>query len=201
VKRATLIAVLLAGGIVAAGTWETWVPAAARFGRAIVMEIDKRAHQSRAGGDEGRLQPGGGGLPAAAEQLPHLAPQTISLVLSSSRTGALDPPEVFALAYEAAERGMSALTPAETQELGALRRALLAALSGADRQRLREYDLLRTRRAPLPTENREVLRSFARGARSLPSFARERLQELLGKAIAAALGAPSDAAPLATTTR
>jgi len=201
VKRASLIAVLLAGGIVAAGTWETWVPVAARFGRAIVMEIDKRAHQARTGRDEERSQPGGAPLPAAAEQLPHLAPQTITLVLSSSRTGALDPPEVFALAYEAAERGMSALTPAETQELGALRRALHAALSGADRQRLREYDLLRTRRAPLPTENREVLRSFARGARSLPSFARERLQELLGKAIAGALAVPSDAAPRATTAR
>ena len=46
-----------------------------------------------------------------------------------------------------------------------------------------------------------MLRSFARGARSLPSFARERLQELLGKAIAAALAVPSDAAPRATTAR
>ena len=198
-KRAALIAGLLAGGIVAAGTWETWVPAAARFGRAIVLEIDRRAHQSASSREREGAQPGGDALAPATEQLPHLAPQTITLVMSSSVTGVLDPPEVFARAYDAAERGMSALTPAETQELGALRRAVLAALPAADRQRLREYDLLRARRAPLPTENREVLRSFARGARALPTFARERLQELFGKAIAAELARSSDVAARATT--
>jgi len=200
VKRATLIAGLLAGGIVAGGTWGTWGPAAARFGRAIIMEIDKRARPSASNGNDERPRPSGDPLPAAAAQLPHLAPQTIALVMSGSRT-VLDPPEVFARAYDATERGMSALTSAETQELGGLRHAVLAALSTADRQRLREYDLLRSRRAPLPVENREVLRSFARGARALPSWARERLQELLGKAIAAALAAPPGAAPQVTAAR
>jgi hypothetical protein len=200
-KRAALIAGFLAGGIVAAGTWETWVPVAARFGRAIVMEIDRRAHQSAPSRDEERPQPAADALPAGRDQLPHLAPQTIALVMSSSRSGALDPPEVFARAYDATERGMSALTSAETQELGVLRRAVLAALPAADRQRLREYDLLRGRRAPLPTENREVLRSVARGARALPPWARERLQELLGKAIAAAPAVPSGEVPWATATR
>ncbi len=200
-KRAALIAGLLAGGIVAAGTWETWVPVAARLGRAIVMEIDRRAHQSAPSRDEERPQPAADALPAGRDQLPHLAPQTIALVMSSSRSGALDPPEVFARAYDATERGMSALTSAETQELGVLRRAVLAALPAADRQRLREYDLLRGRRAPLPTENREALRSVARGARALPPWARERLQELLGKAIAAAPAVPSGEVPWATATR
>jgi hypothetical protein len=200
-KRAALIAGLLAGGIVAAGTWETWVPVAARFGRAIVMEIDRRAHQSAPSRDEERPQPAADALPAGRDQLPHLAPQTIALVMSSSRSGPLDPPEVFARAYDATERGMSALTSAETQELDVLRRAVLAALPAADRQRLREYDLLRARRAPLPVENREVLRSVARGARALPPWARERLQELLGKAIAAALAVPPGAAPQVTTAR
>jgi len=200
-KRAALIAGLLAGGIVAAGTWETWVPVAARLGRVIVMEIDRRAHQAAPSRDEERPQPAADALPAGRDQLPHLAPQTIALVMSSSRSGALDPPEVFARAYDATERGMSALTSAETQELGVLRRAVLAALPAADRQRLREYDLLRGRRAPLPTENREALRSVARGARALPPWARERLQELLGKAIAAAPAVPSGEVPWATATR
>jgi len=199
-KRAALIAGFLAGGIVAAGTWETWAPAAARFGRAIMMEIDKRTRPSASSGG-GERPAGGDPLPAAVEQLPHLDARTIALVMSSSRNAALDPPEVFALAYDATERGLVALTPAETQELGALRRAVLAALSTADRQRLREYDLLRARRSPLPAENREVLRSFARGARALPSWARLRLQELLGKAIGAALGAPPGEAPRAAAAR
>jgi hypothetical protein len=199
-KRAAMIAALLAGGIVAAGTWETWAPAAARFGRAIMLEIDKRTRPSASSGG-GERPAGADALPAAAEQLPHLDTRTIALVMSSNRNAALDPPEVFALAYDATERGLGALTTAETQELGALRRAVLAALSTADRQRLREYDLLRSRRSPLPAENREVLRSFARGARALPSWARLRLQELLGKAIAAALGAPAGETPRAATAR
>jgi len=200
-KRAALIAGFLAGGIVAAGTWETWGPAAARFGRAIIMEIDKRAHPSAPGRGEERPRPGGDALPAVAEQLPHLDSQTIALVVSRRGNAVVDPPEVFALAYEATERGLPALSPAETQELGMLRRTLVAGLSAVERQRLREYDLLRTQRSPLPVENRDVLRSFARGARGLPSFARLRLQELLGKAIAAALGAPSGEVPRAAAAR
>src|SRR5207247_1258906 len=58
-KRAALIAGLLAGGILAAATWEPWVPAAARFGRAIVLEIDRRAHQSASSREREGAQPGG----------------------------------------------------------------------------------------------------------------------------------------------
>ena len=102
-------------------------------------------------------------------------------------------------ASDTTERGLTALSAPEAQELGELQRALLNGLLPAERQRVREYDLVRARRAPLPTENRDVLRSFARVARALPSWARERLQELSGKAIAAALALPSDASPRAAT--
>jgi hypothetical protein len=187
-KRITLIAGLLVAGIVAASTWETWLPAATQMARALFLEIHEREHpQVR------EL------LPAVAEQLPHLAPETIALVMSRSPIDVLDPPEVFARAYDATERGLTALSAPEAEELGALQRALLDALLPAERQRVREYDLVRARRAPLPMENRDVLRSFANGARALPPGSRERLQELSGKAIAAALALPSDASPRAAT--
>jgi hypothetical protein len=196
-KRITLIAGLVAGGIVAASTWEAWLPAATQLGRAFFLEIHEREHPTAPGVAEERPAQVPELLPAIAEQLPHLAPETIALVMSGSPAGVLDPPEVFARAYEAMERGRKALSAPEAQELGDLQRALLNALLPAERQRVREYDLVRARRAPLPTENRDVLRSFAHGARALPSWARERLQTLSGKAIAAGLALPSDASPRA----
>jgi hypothetical protein len=185
-KRVTLIAALLAGGVVAASTWEVWLPTATEMARALFLEIHEREHpQVREV------------VPAVAAQLPHLAPQTIALVMSKSPVEVLDPPEVFARAYEATERGLTALTPREAEEMGVLQRALLDALVPAERQRVREYDLVRARRAPLPMENRDALRSYATGARSLSPAARERLQALCGKAIAAALSLPSEVSPRA----
>jgi hypothetical protein len=198
-KRITLIAGLVAGGVLAASTWEVWLPEATRLGRAFFLEIHEREHPRAPSAEEQRPAPVRELLPALAEQLPHLAPQTIALVMSRSPAAAPDGPEVFARAYDATERGLTALSAPEAQELGALQRALVNTLLPAERQRLREYDLVRARRAPLPTENRDVLRSFAHGARALPSWVRERLQELSGKAIAAGLALPSDASPRAAT--
>src|SRR5438093_1403631 len=56
----------------------------------------------------------------AASELPHLAPETVQLLMSSV-AGPSDPPDLFRRATTAAKRGTAALTPAETQELGALR--------------------------------------------------------------------------------
>ena len=196
-KRITLITGLLVGGIVAASTWEAWLPAATRLARALGLEIQEREQPRGPSVAEQRPAQIRELLPALAEQLPHLTPETIALVMSKSPATVVDPPEVFARAYDATERGLTALSAPEAEELGALQRALLNALLPAERQRAREYGLVRTRRAPLPIENRDVLRSFAHGARALPSWARERLQELSGKAIAAGLALPSDASPRA----
>ena len=198
-KRITLIAGLVAGGIVAASTWEVWLPEATRLGRAFFLEIHEREHPREPTAEEQRPAQVREPLPTIAEQLPHLTPETVALVMSRSPAGVLDPPEVFARAYDATERGVKSLSAPEAQELDTLQRTLLNTLLPAERQRIREYDLVRARRAPLPMENRDVLRSFAHGARALPSWTRERLQELSGKAIAAALALPPDAAPRAST--
>jgi hypothetical protein len=181
VKRLVLVTALVAGGILAAITWESWLPKAMELGQRAAALIhsytrsrDEREQQTRA-------------LRDATEQLPHLAPATIALVLSTSPTSVLDPPEVFRLAYDATERGLPAMTPAEAQELEALERELRDALRPTERERLREYDRVRARRVPFAFESRGALEIVARGARALAAADRERLQSLSGQAIGAGL--------------
>lgn len=188
-KRIVVMSGLVAGCLLAALTWDTWSPKAARLGRMVVAEIDKRV-QSRDLTERQRRA-----LEEATEQLPHLSPDTLRLVLSRSPESVLDPPEVFSLACDAADRGLSALTSGEAGELKALRHELLDKLRPSERERVREYDSTRTRRVAFPFENRDVLDLFASGARVLPSRSRQRLQELLGKAIAAGLVLPTEVAP------
>jgi hypothetical protein len=180
-KRIVLTAGLVAGGVMAALTWETWLPQAAQRGRILATKVDKYA-QSRDQAERRRRA-----LQEAGEQLPHLAPETIQVVLSLDPEIVLEPPQVFRVAYDAAERGLSALVPGEAQELKTLRSTLLGTLRPAERERVREYDRARAQRVTLPFEDRDVLELFARGAGALPSRSRERLQALSGKAIAAGL--------------
>lgn len=196
-KRIALFAGLLTAGILAASTWESWLPAATQMARALFVEIHEREHAKAPKAEEARQAPVPEPGPAIAEQLPHLAPETIALVMSTSPIDVLDPPEVFARAYDATKRGLPALSAPEAQELGDLQRALLNALLPAERQRVREYDLVVAHRVALPMENRDMLRAFAHGARALPEWARERLQQLSAKAIAAALALPPEAPPRA----
>ena len=138
-------------------------------------------------------------LQVAAEQLPHLAPETIRLVASTIDLGRPpDPPEVFRRADVAANRGASTLTEDETRELRTLKSAVVGALRPMDRERVLAYDRVTVGRDLMQGEDARVLRLYARGVRALPPPRRERLQTLLGKAIAAALvrNAPRpDAAP------
>jgi hypothetical protein len=124
---------------------------------------------------------------AAIDRLPHLAPDTVQLVMSTSRFGTPDPPEVFRLATVAADRGMSALTEEESVELRNLRALALGALRSVDRRRVQAYGRMTAGRDLLVAEDERVLALFARGVRTLPEPRRERLQVLLGKAIAAAV--------------
>jgi len=127
---------------------------------------------------------------AAVDRLPHLTPETIQLVISNSRYAAPDPPEVFRQAYLAAERGSSALTPEEAQELRGLKAAVLGALRPIDRERVVAYGRMTAGRDLLVAEDARVLGLFSRGVRTLSPPRRERLQALLGKAIGAVVKPP-----------
>jgi hypothetical protein len=174
-KRLALMGGLVAVGLFAAISSETWVPKAVPSVRIVVSQADV-IKQSR-------------------ERLPHLAPETIRLVLNTSETGVLDAPTVFRVTSDAVDRGSWALSPAEVLELHALRRELLAALQPSEAERVLDYDGTRARRATLPFENRAALDLFARGVRALPSRSRARLQLLLGKAVAAQLRAEGASRP------
>jgi hypothetical protein len=130
----------------------------------------------------------------AMAQLPHLSPETIQLVMASGHGPVTDPPEVFRRAYVAATRGTSALTDDEARELRTLMSGVLAALRRVDRDRVRAYGRLSSQRDLLVEEDRKVLSLFARGVRALSAERRQRLQDLSGKAIAAALPARAPAA-------
>jgi hypothetical protein len=144
-------------------------------------------------------------LQVAAEQLPHLAPETIRLVASTIDLGRPpDPPEVFRRADVAANRGASTLTEDEARELRSLKSAAVGTLRPMDRERVLAYDRVTVGRDLMLGEDARVLRLYARGVRALPAPRRERLQVLLGKAIAAALvrNAPrTDGAPPTPETR
>ncbi len=180
-KRVVLVGVLVVGGALAALRWETWLPRAAELGQEVFTGIDRWARSGQTTQEQQRA------LSEATGRLPHLAPETIRLVLSTSDTGVLDPPEVFQLATEAADRGLRALTPAEAAELRELQSELLGNLRPPERARLAEYDRARSRRVVFPFENPHALELVARGARAMSPPSRERLQALLGKAVAAGL--------------
>jgi hypothetical protein len=184
-KRIVLVGGLGTAGVLAALYWQTWFPRAAELGQRVFTEIDRQARSSQRTEEQQRA------LREATERLPQLAPGTIRLVLSASDRGVPDPPEVFQLASEAADRGLSALTPPEADELRALQRELLGHLRPPERARVAEYDRARSRRVVFPFENPHALELVARGARAMPSQSRERLQTLLGKAVAAGLRLPA----------
>jgi hypothetical protein len=189
-RRLVLIGALVVGGVVAANTWQTWLPVVTQVGLVIFTKVDEYVHPERV------RKPGAGSagdrqaqeaLREAAVRLPHLSQDTIQLVMSSNAWMVPNPPEVFSRAYAAAKRGAPALAPDEAQELKTLEAAMLAGLRPAERQRVREYERAREQRATMPSEDSDVAGLFARGATALPAASRARLQALFGKAIAAGL--------------
>jgi len=183
-KRVVLVGGLATVGVLAARSWETWFPRAAELGETVFTEIDRQAHSAQRAREKEQA------VTNATEMCPHLAPETIRLVLSTSSDGVLEPPEVFQLATEAADRGIDRLPPAEAAELRGLQRELVAQLRPPQRARLAEYDRARATRAVFPFENPHALDLVAQGARAMPAASRARLQHLLGKAVAAGLGLP-----------
>jgi hypothetical protein len=192
-KGLVLIGALAGGAILAALTWRTWFPRAAQLGQTTFTEIDRHARSREVAREQQRA------VEEASGELPLLAPETIRLVMAGSPTGVLEVPDVFHVASDAADRGLSALAPGEAEDLKTLRRRVLDALSPEERESVLSYEHARASRAVFPFEDREVVPLVARGVRALPVESQERLRELLGKAIAAGLDAGTDAAPAATT--
>jgi hypothetical protein len=185
VKPAAAIAGLVLAALLVAATWPVWGP---RLG-SLFASREKPAAPAPAStpAPEVTATPVPEELRIATEELPHLSPETIRLVSSSIDLATPTPPEIFRRAHTAANRGASALTEGETRELRSLRNAVVGALQPIDRERVRAYDRLTVGQGLLVAEDARVLRLYARGVRSLGSERRERLQALLGKAIAAAL--------------
>jgi hypothetical protein len=186
---AAVVVVVVLGAL---ATRSIWMPLLSRFSRS----ADRVAAPPPALPAVADVPPPPPEVQAAIERLPHLTPATVQLVMSTSRYGAPDPPEVFRLAYVAADRGTAALTEEEAQELRALRASVLGALRPLDRERVRAYSRMTAGRDLLVAEDARVLGLFTRGVRALPEPRRERLQALLGKAIAAAVKDQSRATPL-----
>ena len=183
-KRIVVAGGLVTVGALAALNWETWFPRAAEFGQTVFTEIDRQAHSAQRAREREQA------LANAVERCPHLAPATIQLVLSTSSEAVLEPPEVFQLATEAADRGIGTLAAPEAAELRELQRELVAHLRPPQRARLADYDRARANRVVFPFENPHALDLVGRGARAMPAASRARLQHLLGKAVAAGLGLP-----------
>jgi hypothetical protein len=184
-KRGAMVAGLAAVGLVVAATSSVWMPLLEQL---VSSRIGKPSAAVLAPVPSPTIDPR---LPrevlAAIEQMPHLAPETVQLVVSTSPFAGPEPPEVFRRARAALRRGASSLTPEEAQQLAVLERAVLARLRPIERERVQAYDRVSVGRDLLSAEDARVLGLFVRGARGLSAENRARLQALSGKAIAAAL--------------
>jgi hypothetical protein len=187
-KRVVVLGALAAAVGYAVLERDAWFPRAATLGQTMFTEIDRQVLSRE------RVEQQRRALADASERLPQLAPETIQLVFSRSPSGIVDPPEVFQITREAAERGLPALAPAEAAELRALQGELVGTLRSTERARIREYDETRARRMIFPFENPHVMDLVALGARSLPPERRARLQALTQQAVVAGLDLPAGAA-------
>jgi len=180
--------------VLALVTSPTWMPMLTELSVLLFSQGKEHASQSAAAPGSGALPSGAAPavspeLRAAVDRLPHLGLPTIQAVMATSEAGVLAAPEVFRRAYQAALRGRSTLDADESRELRMLEATVLAALRPAERDRVRAYGRLSAGQDLLTSEDERVLSLFARGARQLAPAQRQRLQALLGKAVAAALPA------------
>jgi hypothetical protein len=190
-KLVVVLGALGAAGAFAALNWERWFPKAGEIGQQALSEIDRRARSAELAQQELRL------IEEGAERLPQLAPETIRLLLARAPGGSLaGSPAIFRAACDAADRGLGVLSPAEAEELQGLRVRLLAPLRSEERERVRAYDRARASGAVFPFDDTSVSALVAQGVRALTPAETERLQALLGKAIAAGMtAAEAPAAP------
>jgi hypothetical protein len=183
-KVLAVVAILAGAAVFAVVNWRTWFPTAAELGEATFTEVDRVAKSGERAAEQQRA------VEELTGELPHLAPETIRLILSHSPTGVLEAREVFAIAGDATDRGFGTLSAEEAAELDALGMELHEGLGPLEREQLRDYGLTRARRLVFVEEHGYGLALVARGARTMPPERRARLQGLLAKAIAAGLGPP-----------
>lgn len=128
---------------------------------------------------------------AATQDVPLLTPRAAELLMSRSSGQVLEPPEAFRRAYGLVGRGLYALSPAESKEMGQLHTAIYASLPAAQRDRLGDYiDRARSRYATTPEEDRQMAQLMKSAVLSLPADRRARLQSLFEKAMTAGLERP-----------
>lgn len=183
-KILLVIAIAVGSTVYAAVDWRTWFPKAAELGEATFTELDRVAMSAERAAQQQRA------VEELSAELPHLAPETIRLILSRSPSGVLEAPAVFEIAGDATDRGLAALTSEEAREVDELGIALQGGLGPLERERLRDYAKIRTRRVVFTEEHAHALALVARGARTLPAEKRAHLQGLLSKAISAGLDPP-----------
>jgi hypothetical protein len=141
----------------------------------------------------GVSHPGGVGrrldqaLQRASVDVPHLDRATAERLMQASGAQILEPPDLLRRSYERLGRGLGALSPAEKAELTNLHGTLYGSLGGVDRQRLATYVNRARERQPLVASDDQAIVPLLRAAvGKLPPARRVRLQQLFGKAIAAA---------------
>jgi hypothetical protein len=125
-------------------------------------------------------------IEAAVDETPQLSRETIELLMSQGDSQILEPHETFRRAQWLVFRGVGALAPAESRELGALMQSVYAALSANERSRLGAY-LNKLKSGVMTTldDDREQAAVMKKGVSKLPPQRRARLQVLFDKAIRA----------------
>jgi hypothetical protein len=162
-RRILTVGVLVAALAYAVRERDVWFPRTAELGQTVFTEIDRQVLSRERQEERQRALADAGG------RLPGLAPQTIEALFSRSPTGLAEAGEVFQLAREAADRGFASLAPAEAEELRALERELLGALSRTEAERVREYDDPRAAGdLPVRKPPRDGARRAGRGAAGAP---------------------------------
>ena len=128
---------------------------------------------------------------AATQEVPLLTPHAAELLMSRSAAQVLEPPEAFRRAYGLVGRGLYALSPSESKEMGELHTAIYASLPAAQRDRLGDYiDRARSRYATTPEEDRQMSQLMKSAVLGLHAERRARLQSLFEKALTAGLDKP-----------
>ncbi|HEY2942730.1 MAG TPA: DUF4339 domain-containing protein [Vicinamibacteria bacterium] len=125
-------------------------------------------------------------IEATVGETPQLSRETIELLMSQDDSHILEPHETFRRAQWLVFRGVGALTPAESRELGALMQSVYAALSAKERSRLGPYlNKLKTGVVTTLEDDREQAAVMKQAVLKLPPQRRARLQALFDKAIRA----------------
>jgi hypothetical protein len=181
-KRVTIVAALCVGAAALALNREAWLPRAKTAAISLGGEVDKYASKAMAK----QIPPQA--IEAASREIPHIAPETLALVMARSGRGPLEPVDVFRRAHDAAEQGRHTLGEAPSSELDSLLALLADELPDGERERLKGYlSRLRARAVTASYEDQEAMWLLARAARRYPADRMGRIHALLGQAVSAGL--------------